>query len=381
MNSKKKKFPQALLIFFGILAFCLVLYILYDIFLRGYLMTWFSGRHTDDPLNPYPQNAETVYHIFQPDWYMFQDLILSLCACALILCILTACIVAHFWAKRQCKRNTEYIEEMIGTCLATDADLKSIIPAKYRGISNLLTELQATTKQQQKRLQEETTRKNDMITYLAHDLKTPLTSVVGYLALLKDAPELSPAHQQKFIGIAYDKANRLEALTNELFDITRYNLQAIPLNKTTVNLSYMLEQLVDEFYPLLHAHGNTVALHAEPDIILHCDADQLARVFNNLLKNAISYSFENSTIRIGVQQTAEKTTITFVNQGPTIPPEKLDHIFEKFFRADPSRSTQTGNAGLGLAIAKSIVDAHSGTLTATSENDETSFTITLPNPA
>lgn len=140
----------------------------------------------------------------------------------------------------------------------------------------------------------------------------------------------------------------------------------------------MLQQLADEFYPILTSQGKQVIVKAADDLILWGDADKLSRVFNNVLKNANAYSYENSTINIFAFKEKENLVITFSNQGETIPPEKLETIFEKFFRLDVSRSSNTGGAGLGLAISKEIILAHGGTIIAHSNEEQTVFTITLP---
>ncbi len=221
-------------------------------------------------------------------------------------------------------------------------------------------------------------RKNDLVVYLAHDLKTPLTSVIGYLTLLKDEPQLSPEFRARYTGIALDKAQRLETLTNEFFEITRFNLTDIELEYSTVSLSVMLEQLVSEFQPVLKPKGLSCLLFSEPGITLSCDPDKLSRVFDNLLRNAVSYSYENTEITVTAKADENEATVVFTNHGATIPPEKLGRIFERFYRLDSSRSTSYGGAGLGLAIAKQLVTLHKGTITAKSEKELTAFTVTLP---
>ena len=221
-------------------------------------------------------------------------------------------------------------------------------------------------------------RKNDLIVYLAHDLKTPLTSVIGYLTLLRDEPQISLELRARYTNIALDKAERLEELVNEFFDITRYNLQQLTLEKEPVDVSYLLVQLTDEFYPLLQAHGNTIELNVPQDLTVEGDAGKLARVFNNLLKNAVSYSTPGTPILLWAEQADEQAQFFVQNRGKTIPAHQLDALFEKFFRLDEARSTATGGAGLGLAIAKEIVTLHGGSISAHSEQGVTTFTVELP---
>lgn len=221
-------------------------------------------------------------------------------------------------------------------------------------------------------------RKNDLIVYLAHDLKTPLTSIIGYLTLLRDEPELSPAMRAKYTGIALDKAERLETLINEFFEITRFSLTHLTLQREEVNLTRMLEQVTFEFQPVLAEMDLVWDLSLPPDVVVVCDPDKLERVFDNLLRNAINYSYPGTPIRVELKAGEGEVSILVENHGHTIPPEKLDRLFEQFFRLDSSRSSSSGGAGLGLAIAKEIVELHGGTIRAESAEERITFTVTLP---
>ena len=221
-------------------------------------------------------------------------------------------------------------------------------------------------------------KKNDLVMYLAHDLKTPLTSVIGYLTLLEECPELSQSQRAKFTGIALDKAYRLEQLITEFFEITRFNMSTVQLQKNRIDLNMMMEQIADEFYPMLSEKGLRIDIDMPEKILMYADSDKLARVVDNLLKNAVNYSYENSSIIIGSRIRNGRVIIKFRNQCDEIPKEKLDVIFDKFFRMDSSRSSQTGGSGLGLAIAKQIVELHGGTIKASSNSEYTDFTVILP---
>lgn len=221
-------------------------------------------------------------------------------------------------------------------------------------------------------------RKNDLVVYLAHDLKTPLTSVIGYLTLLRDEPQISPELRARYTGIALEKAERLEDLINEFFDITRFNLSHLELEKQTVDLSRMLQQVVSEFEPMLAEEQLTCTLDLPARMDYPCDPDKLARVFDNLLRNACHYSMPGTNVQISGAETDTSIVLTFHNEGRTIPPEKLERIFDQFFRLDSSRATRTGGAGLGLAIAKEIVELHGGTIAARSWDNQVEFQVTLP---
>ncbi len=221
-------------------------------------------------------------------------------------------------------------------------------------------------------------RKNDLVVYLAHDLKTPLSSVIGYLSLLDESPDLPAEQRARFTGIALDKAYRLEQLINEFFDITRFNLQSVELERSVIDLSVMLAQMVDEFYPVFAENALTVETQIAPGVKIVGDADKLARVFDNLLRNAVNYSYPDTAVVVSLLDGADACTITFINHGDEIPATKLERIFEKFFRLDASRSTRRGGAGLGLAIAKQIIELHGGKITAHSTVDATEFRVELP---
>ena len=221
-------------------------------------------------------------------------------------------------------------------------------------------------------------RKNDLVVYLAHDLKTPLTSVIGYLTLLHDEGQISDELREKYLAISLDKAERLEDLINEFFEITRFNLSNITLELKIVNLARMLEQIIYEFKPILTEKNLNCNLTCPPDIMIKCDSDKMQRVFDNLLRNAVNYSFNDSQIDFVVTKADSDLQILLTNHGNTIPKEKLEKIFEQFYRLDTSRTTQTGGAGLGLAIAKEIVESHGGFITAQSANDIITFMVTLP---
>jgi len=221
-------------------------------------------------------------------------------------------------------------------------------------------------------------RKNDMVMYLAHDLKTPLASVIGYLNLLRDEGQISEKLRQKYLSVSLEKAERLEDLINEFFEIAKFNLSNITLQYSRISLVRLLEMLLYEFQPMLHEKNLECNLMVPEDIMIRCDADKIQRVFDNILKNAVIYSFEGTDIDIAVVGQGEDVDITFTNHGDTIPEEKLERIFEQFYRLDASRSTSSGGAGLGLAIAKQIIELHHGTIMARSENEMIEFKVILP---
>lgn len=221
-------------------------------------------------------------------------------------------------------------------------------------------------------------KKDELIVYLAHDIKTPLTSMIGYLSLLSEIKDMPQEQRNRYIGIALDKSYRLEYLINELFDVARFNLEKIVLEKEEINLNLMLEQIADDFYPTLKEMNKKINFTSDEKTILYADPDKLSRVFNNLIKNAVNYSKENTDIDISILNKENQATVKITNKGKQIPKEKLDKIFEKFYGLDSSRTSKTGGSGLGLAIAKEIVELHGGRIYAESDMKETTFSVILP---
>lgn len=221
-------------------------------------------------------------------------------------------------------------------------------------------------------------KKDELIVYLAHDIKTPLTSMIGYLSLLSEIKDMPQEQRNRYIGIALDKSYRLEYLINELFDVARFNSEKIVLEKEEINLNLMLEQIADDFYPTLKEMNKKINFTSDEKTILYADPDKLSRVFNNLIKNAVNYSKENTDIDISILNKENQATVKITNKGKQIPKEKLDKIFEKFYRLASSRTSKTGGSGLGLAIAKEIVELHGGRIYAESDMKETTFSVILP---
>lgn len=252
------------------------------------------------------------------------------------------------------------------------------LPANMKSAEDQLNLVRAKALADARAAREAEQRKNDLVVYLAHDLKTPLTSVIGYLSLLEDEPELTPQARSRYTAVALDKALRLEDLINEFFDITRFNLSHLELELQEVDLGRMVEQVTSEFGPVLREKGMTCRLELTEPLRCLCDADKLARVFDNLLNNACHYGYPNSEILVAGRREGENIVLTFRNAGRTIPPEKLKRMFEQFFRLDSARGTDSGNAGLGLAIAKAIVEAHGGAVWAASAQEQITFTVLLP---
>lgn len=287
------------------------------------------------------------------------------------------CIIIIFRAFR---KSIHYLDFALLASEKIADDSKELIelPDDFKEIETQLNAVKLEVQNNARAAKEAEQRKNDLVVYLAHDLKTPLTSVIGYLNLLTETPELSQELQQKYLGIALNKADRLEDLINEFFEITRFNLTHITLELGNINLTRLLEQLVYEFSPMFLDKRLTCNLSVPADIYFCCDGDKMQRVFDNLLRNAVNYSYPDTEICITVVKEEKGLRITFLNHGNTIPKDKLNRLFEQFFRLDSSRASGSGGAGLGLAIAKEIVEQHKGSIHAYSQNCEVVFEIFFP---
>lgn len=277
-------------------------------------------------------------------------------------------------------RPLRYLDEVVegAKLLAQPGEALVRLPEALKNIQDDMNLAKQQALRAEAAAKEAEQRKNDLIVYLAHDLKTPLTSVIGYLSLLHDEPELSAATRARYTGIALEKALRLEDLLNEFFEITRFNLAHLELETAPVDLALMLRQVIAGFEPMLAEKRLECRLQAPETLPYRCDADKLARVLDNLLRNAVNYSFEGGAVTVCAAAGPEGVSLRVQNPGPTIPPEKLGRIFERFFRLDASRGSASGGAGLGLAIAKQIVELHGGQICAESENEQIAFTVTLP---
>lgn len=281
---------------------------------------------------------------------------------------------------RLLKKTFGYIDEVgKATEDLVNKDVEYIeLPDELEEIKNRMNHLKRESEKNEKLAKENEEKKDELIVYLAHDIKTPLTSMIGYLSILDEIDDMPKKKQKNYISIALDKSYRLEDLINELFDVARFNSEKIVLEKEELNLNLMLEQIIDDFYPTLRELNKRIKLNYNESISINGDPDKLSRVFNNLIKNAISYSKEESEIVINLKKDNNNAIVEVINKGKQISKEKLSKIFEKFYRLDSARTSRTGGSGLGLAIAKDIVELHNGTIIAESNEEETTFRVTLP---
>ncbi len=221
--------------------------------------------------------------------------------------------------------------------------------------------------------------KNELITNVAHDLRTPLTAILGYLDLIENNPELDPETRQKYVSIASAKAKQLQQLIEDLFGFTKLSYGKLALDIERVDIVKLLEQVIDEFYPVFEQHDMECEFKSEiKSLMMNGDGTLLARLFDNLLNNAAKYGSDGKLVMVELEFTEPVITINVTNFGPEIPQNEIPLLFEKFYRVEQSRSSSTGGTGLGLAIVKSIAELHGGEVGCTSENGHTTFTVKLP---
>lgn len=221
--------------------------------------------------------------------------------------------------------------------------------------------------------------KDELITNVSHDLRTPLTSIIGYLGLIEDKQYQNEEDILKYTHIAYSKAKQMKNLVDDLFEYTKVQQHGAPVNIMRVDLDQLLEQLTASFALEAERRGIEISSKVVPNpLMIEADPEKLGRVFNNLVANAFKYGNGASYVQITAHQEQSNVVVKVANDGTPIPKEAQDHLFERFYRAEASRSRATGGTGLGLAIVKSIVDLHHGQVTVTSDEHETAFIVTLP---
>ena len=220
--------------------------------------------------------------------------------------------------------------------------------------------------------------KADLITNVSHDLRTPLTSVMGYMGLVIQNRYKNEDEMKEYLNIAFSKAERLKLLIEDLFEYTKLNNNGITLTKTKVNLAEFLSQLIEELTPMLDENKLTIYRKFESEkICVLIDTLKMLRVFENLITNAIKYSYKPGEILVGLYEKDNTAIVVFRNKGDHLSKEKAEKLFDRFYRVDESRNTNTGGSGLGLAISKNIVELHEGKIWAESTGDNISFYVQL----
>lgn len=298
-------------------------------------------------------------------------------------------ILAVWWASR-CAGAVDELAHAVSRAALGDGDIR--LSPQLAAAGEEFERLAAHIEARELAVRAAETRKNELVAYLAHDIKTPLTSVIGYLALLAEEPDLPRDRRERYAASALDRARKLDAMMDEFFEITRYNLGAIPIERAWTDVAMLAGQVADELYPAAQARDVAIEVEAAGEVRAFIDPAKMARVLGNMVRNGIAFAERGSAVRClvsrdesdgadggagdGSDAGASAVRIAVENTGREIAPVHLESIFEKFYRADASRGGS--GAGLGLAIAKEIVEAHGGRIEAASASGVTRFTVTLP---
>lgn len=307
-------------------------------------------------------------------WPRLRDILRDMAIGGFVLLEIAVYFTLRYSQNKERKRIIEQLEKRIA--LLTKGEVPEEVQ-ELKIIDSQISKIMHENELVKQEISIEMSKKNDLVTYLAHDLKTPLTSIIGYLTILEE-PEIPENVRQDYIKKLLEKSYRLEDLTNQFFDIARFSLQEIPLNKSLLDAEFFLEQLTEELYPLLKEKNLSFDINLSANMKLYADGSLFARVLNNLLKNAIAYSCKDSVIKINGKIGKYGIQLFIENDGDVISEQELKLIFEKFYRRNQSRN-QSAGAGLGLAIAREIMQRHQGSLEAESKDGHTVFIISLPN--
>lgn len=246
------------------------------------------------------------------------------------------------------------------------------LAGNINGIVEKLKEITLEEKKAQK-------TKNDLITNVSHDLRTPLTSIIGYLNLIETDEYRDEVQLRHYTGIAYEKAKRLNVLINDLFELTKMQNGVVVLRTSKVNLVELLGQIVSEFqYQIKCNEMESRVRFSDDKLVVNGDSDKLVRAFENLITNSIKYGKEGYYIDIVTKKIGNFALVQVINYGEEIPEEDIKYIFDRFYRVDKSRNSEEGGSGLGLSITKNIIELHKGTISALSDSEKTVFEIKLP---
>ncbi|MFN0221661.1 sensor histidine kinase [Paenibacillus sp. KR2-11] len=274
------------------------------------------------------------------------------------------------------QRKMRYIEELAGglRIIATGNLDHRVIERSKDELGSLAKDMNQMVADLQHKIEEERRSersKNELITNVSHDLRTPLTLIMGYLKLLHDRNYESPEQAAGYVGIAYSKAEKLRGLIEDLFEYTKYSSQDVPLHKKGVVLNEVLEQLLEEYVTLSEEQQLTLIRSIPSERLnVRVDVEQIIRVFENLLGNAVKYSPKPGVISVGMAKDRTHAVVRISNQADALTRTELEQLFDRFYRVDSARTSSNGGSGLGLAIAKSIVESHGGSIWAESEKDE-----------
>lgn len=368
----------ALLCDLALLLFCVCSRMLVSDYDMGNRM---NRMYTNNGSYPYTTPAQSMLGESDVFYRMFGVRIKAQLILLMIIVAAVVFFVVFFLLTRQMTGYTGNI--LRGVQRMADGDFEYRIDVLYQDefscIADGINRMADTVQRMQKREQEAEQTKNELITNVAHDLRTPLTSIIGYIDIVNTREDLTDEQKEEYLKIAWEKARKLEGLINELFSFTKVSYGGTPMKMASIDLIKLLEQEIDELYPSFQENALTCIF--EPDVdscMIMADGECLVRVFDNLLGNAIRYGKNGKIIKIRTKTGNGVIKVQTINYGSVIPQENIPYLFEKFYKVDTSRQSSSEGTGLGLAIAKSIVESHGGRINASSSFDGTVFEVTLP---
>lgn len=296
----------------------------------------------------------------------------------IIFTIISLCIYAAISYKKSKNMISliENVEEMANGNLnnVIDLDDSGNIKKLANNINDIVTQLRNITIEERKAQQ----TKTDLITNVSHDLRTPLTSIIGYLSIIEDDKYKDEVQLRYYTNIAYEKAQTLNLLINDLFDLTKMQNHAMTLNTIQIDLVELLGQITAQSeYIFKNENVECRTKFSDDKLIVQADAIKLVRAFENLITNAIKYGKDGRYIDITTEKIDDMAIIKIINYGEPIPAIDLPHIFDRFYRVEKSRNRNDGGSGLGLAITKNIIELHEGNISVSSDYDCTIFEVQL----
>jgi len=339
-----------------------------------------SSRNSMPPyINSVPEmpaegkSLDTGIHFFGQrfEWIAFLFLILA----SIVLFVIIFHLLTH--------RITRYIQDITGSIQKiAQGDFSTRLEVQdeneFSIIAQNLNVMALDLKLAKEKEKKAENTKNELITNVAHDLRTPLTSIIGYLDILNTKPDITEEERKKYMDIAYNKSKRLESMINDLFSFTKLTYGNMPIKQDMLDVVKLLEQQIEEFYLTFEDYNLVCEFKAyEPNAYVLGDGAMIARAFENLISNAIKYGKDGKIVKVITKKEANFIKVSVINYGSVIPKEDLPYIFDRFYRVEQSRAEVSGGTGLGLSIAKGIIEKHGGRIEARSSMAGTVFEVYL----